>query len=605
MPNDLPAVFLEILNIHDRGLPMNQLTIKKTMLATAISMAVLSPYAIAAPDQLPVTNMLFDGVVYNAGGLFNSAGTVGSFDPSTDLVPDGSGGRTLAPSFDPLTASGNIYSFDKFFGHHWEGAQQSVYLTNKDAWANCTDTCDSGANKGSGPLSAQGQYDYDDEIAAMTDEQIAIGMFFNWNMQNEIAVLEIFDCDANDNCTGNGIPMANGPFAGSVALFNAGLSCKGGFSTTGADTPLGINITEDVLGIDTPPSNCVNPTAVDQENPAGLKVDSAISPTASGGTAIINGDVIDYTPLGGFEGSDSIVVNVSDDTGGATALTYRVQVGGELKNNFSMLDKSGAVFGGTNDVDIVWDESSFNTNDLVLDAATSTFTVPTDTNFGVMTIGSPEPFFNFTWVAHHVRIFKNTTAAAITYSFDVTCLAADYDTGVVDCNNPLADQGANTRYISMTLEPGEMGGHILFDWGKSIATTECGKQNCNIDVVNKWTTGQWDKHGDTAPINTVWIGPAGVPPATVENSGEGNQANWVLVSGDVNSDGINASPMVDGAFVGSYANFNYKPDKEGTPLPPHTGKISDVEIDGFSFSLWTIFTGMLSVFGLRRLTSKK
>jgi hypothetical protein len=322
------------------------------------------------------------------------------------------------------------------------------------------------------------------------------------------------------------------------------------------------------------------------------------------GTATEDGTNITYTPpTADFTGPDNFAYSATDGKANASA-EYLIQIGGELQSNFSMLDKSGAVFGGTNDVDIVWDESSFNTNDLVLDAATSTFTIPTDTAFGIMTIGSPEPFFNFTWVAHNVRIFNNTTAAPITYNFDVTCLKADYDTAVVDCNRPLADQGANTRYISMTLEPGEIGGHILFDWGKNDATTECGKANCNIDVVNKWSAGQWDKHGSTAPINTVWIGPAGVPPATVENAGEGNQANWVLVSGDVNADSINASPMVDGAFVGSYANFNYKPDKVGSALPPYTGKISDVKVDGFSFSLWTLFGGLLSIVGLRRITGK-
>lgn len=584
---------------------------QKTVLASAITMSFYCASANAVvPSELLITNMQFNGIVYSAGGQFNQTGTLGSFDPNTDLVPDpnpplGAGGRMPAPGFDQAVASGYIFSFDHFFNNPWEGIQQTPYLTNADSFAfvydHATSDCSAPTNvtKSSGPCSDLGSYDYDTELAAMDVEQVAVGMFFNWNNNDGIPVLEIFDCDAGGNCKGNGVAMATPPFAGAVPLFNAGLSCQGGFSTTGVDTPVSISIAGDVLGTDVPPANCFNPTATTPDNPEGLKVDGVVSPTANGGTAVINGTDIDYTPMGGFEGSDSFIVNVSDDTTDTSSISYVIQVGGALQNNFSMMDRAGNIFGGTNDVDIVWDEVSFN--DSTLDGNGS----PTDTNFGLMTIASPEPFFNFTWTAHHVRIFNNTTGAPVTYNFDVTCRGADYDAGTVDCDKPLAEQGALTRFITMTLEPGEIGGHILFDWGKDDNSTPCGKANCDIDVVNKWSAGMWDKHGATGNKNVIWIGPAGVPPATVENSGEGNQANWVLVSGDVNGDGINASPMIDGAFEGSYANFNYKPDKAGTALPPYEGQISDVNVDGFSFSLWTLFAGILSVVGLRRFAGQQ
>ena len=53
----------------------------------------------------------------------------------------------------------------------------------------------------------------------MSNDQVAVGLYFNWNGINEIAVLEIFDCIA-DICTGNGAAMQNGPFVGSSMAFS-------------------------------------------------------------------------------------------------------------------------------------------------------------------------------------------------------------------------------------------------------------------------------------------------------------------------------------------------------------------------------------------------
>ena len=86
--------------------------------------------------------------------------------------------------------------------------------------------------------------------------------FFNWNDNNQIAVLDIFNCDANDKCTGTGVPMANGPFPNAKARFSAGLACTAGFVSTKKDEPLAIDIASDVLGqsSDKPKeSNCVTP----------------------------------------------------------------------------------------------------------------------------------------------------------------------------------------------------------------------------------------------------------------------------------------------------------------------------------------------------------
>jgi len=207
-----------------------------------------------------------------------------------------------------------------------------------------------------------------------------------------------------------------------------------------------------------------------------------------------------------------------------------------------------------------------------------------------MTIATNHPFFGFIWTAHNVRIFRNTTAAPLEYKFDVTCLASDYDSGVVDCNRPLGDQGAKAQYLIMTLQPGEIGAHILFDWNTA----------SNIDVVNIWKeNAQWDTYGAVAPKNQLWLGDAGIPPAA--------DTDWRLVSSDVAGDGvdgINGTPMIDGPFEGYFANFNYKPGTAGEDLPPHTGQIESTKAS-FSMGLWSLLAGLISVFGLRRIKNKK
>ncbi|MDX2505599.1 MAG: hypothetical protein QNL62_14130, partial [Gammaproteobacteria bacterium] len=161
------------------------------------------------------------------------------------------------------------------------------------------------------------------------------------------------------------------------------------------------------------------------------------------------------------------------------------------------------------------------------------------------------------------------------------------------------------RYITVTLEPGEIVGHMLFDWGEVNKPTPCGQAACDIDVINKWKEddvwfdpdGQFDTNDpSTSTINDLWLGATGVAPAV--------DTSWRLVSTDVNGDGNNGSPMIDGPFNGYYANFNYKPAGAGESLPPYTGQIEDVDVS-FSMGLWSLLAGLFSVFGLRRINNKK
>ena len=145
---------------------------KKNQIASAIAIATF--VTTAAQADIQITNMRFATTDYLAGGILTSAG------------------------------DGEIHSIEDFFMNPWTASQQTIFMDNTQSWAN-------NAMKNSGAESSQGFYDYDANIAAMTGSQVAVGMFFNWNGNNDIAVLEIFDCIANV-CTGNGIPMANGPF---------------------------------------------------------------------------------------------------------------------------------------------------------------------------------------------------------------------------------------------------------------------------------------------------------------------------------------------------------------------------------------------------------
>jgi len=279
------------------------------------------------------------------------------------------------------------------------------------------------------------------------------------------------------------------------------------------------------------------------------------------------------------KGTYTVTYDVTDSNGNkATQVSRTVTVGAFAEgSNFSMMDPSGNVFGGTNDVVFDWDGVTINTDE-------------TDTNFGVMTIASakPQPFFTFLWTAHHVRVFGPGT-----YSFDSTCTAAQYDAGITDC-------GGN-KPMTMTVPPGHFGGHILFDWGKPTASSPCGVKSCDIDVVNVWEVGGvWDRHGDTGARNQLFDGQSGLPPDPT--------TTWKLVSTDVNGDGVNASPMVDGPFQGFYANFNAGPGGTSGPKEPVQITQPDTKLGSgvlASVNVFAIFTGLMVLFGLRRFTNKR
>jgi hypothetical protein len=186
---------------------------------------------------------------------------------------------------------------------------------------------------------------------------------------------------------------------------------------------------------------------------------------------------------------------------------------GVIGNNFTMLDKAGGVTGGTNDVQVTWDGSE-NTD-------------VSSTNFN-MTLTSTEPFFQYTWNAHHIRVFGPGT-----YRIDTTCTVAELEAGTSVCNNPLQilPTPQTQQFYDFVVGPGQLAAHMLFDW--NIAT--------NIDVVLVWDQGV--KFGPS----TMHTGEAGCNnPETL----------WDLMSTDWDGDGQNGAAMIDGPFMGFKANFN-------------------------------------------------
>ena len=135
---------------------------KKTLIASAMALTFIS--ATNAKANMAVTLMDFGGgspsALSVATGSINDDGTLGAF------------------------------SGEYFFAHAWDATQETAIITNTNGvtWA------------GSGPI---GSWDYSDDIALMTDDQVAVGIIWNWNTNNDIPMLAVFDCVSTAGiCTG-------------------------------------------------------------------------------------------------------------------------------------------------------------------------------------------------------------------------------------------------------------------------------------------------------------------------------------------------------------------------------------------------------------------
>ena len=148
---------------------------------------------------------------------------------------------------------------------------------------------------------------------------------------------------------------------------------------------------------------------------------------------------------------------------------------------------------------------------------------------GTWSVASPAPFFGVNWTAH-----GGTTFGPGTYSF------ATVEGGT---------------YTGVVVGAGQVGGHILFDWGTSL----------NIDVVNVWDV-------TTAGGVTTY-----------------SSTDVVVGSPAVDSlDGIPGLSMIDGPFgsaVGAGYNANFNFTTSAVPVPA---------------AVWLFGSGLIGLVGVAR-----
>ena len=147
-----------------------------------------------------------------------------------------------------------------------------------------------------------------------------------------------------------------------------------------------------------------------------------------------------------------------------------------------------------------------------------------------VTLISGQPFFGFNWTAAPVRLFDQGT-----WTFE----ACPFPRVEVNSGTPSADwisdpanggdgstkcgDATTPNPITMTVGPGQLGGHMLFDWATNVA----------IDVVVVWDVG----------CN-----------------------KFELTTTDPDGDGILSTPMVDGPFKGFNAAFDVKTQPGEPPI---------------------------------------
>ncbi len=195
-----------------------------------------------------------------------------------------------------------------------------------------------------------------------------------------------------------------------------------------------------------------------------------------------------------------------------------------IRANFTMLDGTGHIVGGTNDVNMFWDGNAYNSSADYIGPGSS----------GNVTAASTTVFFSHTWTAHDIQVFTPGS-----YSFD---------TSIGTTNAPL--------FQTMVVGSSQLGMHMLFDWNTT----------ANIDVVVVANNGAIFGSGLTSfsnsscataagPTNCLWAG--GTIPGGMVNRPGVNKV-WMFASADPTSSGhgIMGSAMVDGPFPGFNANFN-------------------------------------------------
>ena len=279
--------------------------------------------------------------------------------------------------------------------------------------------------------------------------------------------------------------------------------CKDVPLSTGLDTPLGIDVAAKLI---------VTCADVDGDP---ITLGSTTQPTQGGALSFDGVNTLTYTPATGFSGQDTFTYTATD---GAATDTRTVAVNvGKIFGNFTMVDASGATFGGTNDVVFNWDGTCY-TSVAQADAGPANLTMGSD---------SKALFNGFSWTAHDIKVY---------------CPGGPY---LIDTCNDASVPKTKCGIASMTVPAGHMGGHLLFDWNGTL----------DIDVLNVWnnsTGGTWQT---VNPAGQISQKPPGPIPALDEFY------DWI--STDADGDGVPGIRFKDGPFIGFRANFSFKTSQSG------------------------------------------
>lgn len=287
-------------------------------------------------------------------------------------------------------------------------------------------------------------------------------------------------------------------------------------------------------------------------------------------------------------GNYTITYDVTDTDGNvATQVTRSLVVGVAFTandSNFTMINPGGFFVDGASDIQATWNGATYDPTTLPGMNPGAPDIPAADMALATVT---PTPFFSYYWIAHDVHVVTDGT-----YNIE-TCPAPINNQGIASdgsthCLYP--DGSPKPTIMHVVVPPGQLGAHMLFDWGAENATTGCGKANCNIDVFVVWAQNA------SFP---------GSPNGTSTNLCAKGEV-WELASIDPDGDGIPGVQMLDGAFEHFNANFNLSNIPPCTPSGQEivVQNSGDTTLGGGSADLWTL-SGLLTwlLAGLRRKKS--
>ncbi|MCK9419487.1 MAG: hypothetical protein M0R70_08940 [Nitrospirae bacterium] len=221
-------------------------------------------------------------------------------------------------------------------------------------------------------------------------------------------------------------------------------------------------------------------------------------------------------------------------------------------NNFTMISAGGlAITGGMNDVIFKWD-------------GTQRHSVATGSQVSNCAFSSTTRFYGATWATHDVVLYGPGT-----YTVYSLCPGGSPGCGLTDATHPP---------ITFTVGADELGVHYQFNW--TVST--------DIDMINIFT-----RHAAFLPSPMCSNYPSSSTEQTVGCGGSASCETaqqpadhpcpdpdtqrtkvWDLMSRDVDGDGINGLPFVDGPFVGFSGNMSIMVPFAGG-VPPHVWPDTD------------------------------